>query len=376
MNTYLSFRIDTKLTDFRYWGPEKILDFQDAQGAHTLYNVVNSCRLIVHVILRGYEMKIKQSVKTLSMSLLVVLALAACQVQETSLEPILEQAPIENEAESVEPIAVDASLLGDLEYRCDDLQVTLKDGEFREPAAPDSALENVVQLMDWSVIGDITGDGVDDAAVLFWNNSGGSGTFIYLAVVSGEEGQVTNLSTTLLGDRVQVEALAIDSGKIIVDSVQHGPDDPMCCPSEKVHEIYVLEGDTLVQESREVFSEGEDAVDEALIGPVWQWVRFVDPLEAYDVELAENYTLEFLPDGQVNIQADCNQVLATYTGIESHIDFEFGPSTLAACDEDSLGDEFIKNLDAAAIYFFQDGNLYFDLMMDSGTIHFEPLSAE
>lgn len=333
-------------------------------------------RLIVHVKLRGKEMINKHSVKTLILSLLVVSALAACQAQETPVAPPVDGAPIENETEVSDSIAVNESMLGDLEYRCEDIQVTLKDGEFREPIAPDSASENVVQLMDLKAIGDVTGDGVDDAAVLFWNNSGGSGTFIYLAVVTGEDGQVSNLATTLLGDRVQVESLAIESGKIIVDSVQHGPDDPMCCPSEKVREIYALEGDTMDQESREVFSEGEDAVDEALVGPVWQWVRFVDPLEAYDVELAENYTLEFLPDGQVNIQADCNQVLATYAGVESHIDFEFGPSTLAACDEDSLGDEFIKNLDAAAIYFFQDGNLHFDLMMDSGTMHFEPLSAE
>jgi heat shock protein HslJ len=332
--------------------------------------------LIVHVKLRGKEMINKRSVVTLILSLLVVSALGACQVQETPVAPPVDEAPIENETDIVESIVVNESMLGDLEYRCDDLQVTLKDGEFRGPAAPDSASENVVQLMDLKAIGDVTGDGVDDAAALFWNNSGGSGTFIYLAVVTGEEGQVTNLSTVLLGDRVQVEALAVDSGKIIVDSVQHGPDDPTCCPSENVREISTLEGDVLVKVSREVFSEGEDAIDEALVGTTWQWVRFVDPLEAYDVEKSDQYTLNFLPDGQVNIQADCNQVLATYTGVESHIDFEFGPSTLAACGEASLGDEFIKNLDAAAIYFFQDGNLFLDLMMDSGTMHFEPLSVE
>jgi len=47
-----------------------------------------------------------------------------------------------------------------------------------------------------------------------------------------------------------------------------------------------------------------------------------------------------------------------------------GPSTLAACPEDSLGDQFVANLSNAAIYFFQDGDLFMDMAFDSGTLRF------
>jgi LysM repeat protein len=44
--------------------------------------------------------------------------------------------------------------------------------------------------------------------------------------------------------------------------------------------------------------------------------------------------------------------------------------TIAACPEDSHSDDFVKYLGSAAIYFFEDGNLYIDLMADGGTVAF------
>jgi heat shock protein HslJ len=49
---------------------------------------------------------------------------------------------------------------------------------------------------------------------------------------------------------------------------------------------------------------------------------------------------------------------------------------MAACPEGSLGDTFVSQLGGAAIYFFQEGDLYIDLMFDSGTMRFSPQSNE
>jgi len=69
-----------------------------------------------------------------------------------------------------------------------------------------------------------------------------------------------------------------------------------------------------------------------------------------------NFTLQFKPDGTVAIQADSNQVGGTYTIEGSLITIELGPSTMAACPEGSLADQFVAQLNAAAIYFIAGQN--------------------
>jgi hypothetical protein len=104
-----------------------------------------------------------------------------------------------------------------------------------------------VMLTDYAATGDLNGDGVPDAAVVLATNSGGSGVFIDLAAVVVEEGQPVNVAITPLGDRVQINSLTIQDGQIIVDMVTHGPDDPMCCPTQQVVETYELQGYELVK---------------------------------------------------------------------------------------------------------------------------------
>ena len=43
-------------------------------------------------------------------------------------------------------------------------------------------------------------------------------------------------------------------------------------------------------------------------------------------------------------------------------------TTRAICPPESLEEEFLGNLAAAAIYFVRDGILYFDLKFDTGTM--------
>jgi len=123
----------------------------------------------------------------------------------------------------------------------------LVDGEYREAAAPGSESETVVVLTDFTTTGDLNGDGVPDAAVVLATNSGGSGVFIDLAAVVVEDGQPVNVAITPLGDRVQINSLTIQDGQIVVDMVTHGPDDPMCCPTQQVVETYELQGYELVK---------------------------------------------------------------------------------------------------------------------------------
>jgi len=128
--------------------------------------------------------------------------------------------------------------------------VKLTDGQYEgEPFVEGGASRPTVLFTEPYALGDLDGDGVDDAAVLLVENSGGSGSFVYLAAVLNRDGQPENVATTLLGDRAQVEELSIDSGQIGVKMLTHGPEDPMCCPSQESQETYTLEGGGLVKQS-------------------------------------------------------------------------------------------------------------------------------
>ncbi len=87
----------------------------------------------------------------------------------------------------------------------------------------------------------------------------------------------------------------------------------------------------------------------------------------------DRYQLRFHPDGTLAIQADCNRALASYRLEESRLHLDLGPTTLMACDEDSLGDRFLIQLGAVSLVFFQEGQLFIDLKFDSGTMKFSPL---
>jgi len=145
---------------------------------------------------------------------------------------------------------LDPVMLANIEYLSEWTQsgvAPLTDGEYREQAAPGSATETVVMITEHIAHGQLNGQ--DAAAVVLVTDPGGSGTFYDLAVVVEQDGAPVNVATTLLGDRVQIKAVSIVGNEIIVEMVTHGPDDPMCCPTQDVVQTYALEGQELVKTS-------------------------------------------------------------------------------------------------------------------------------
>jgi heat shock protein HslJ len=82
--------------------------------------------------------------------------------------------------------------------------------------------------------------------------------------------------------------------------------------------------------------------------------------------------VEFLPDGGLNVQADCNNANGTYTVNGNQLDMEILTTTLAACPPESLSDEFLQLLNDAVAYIRQADFLYIDIMFDTGTMKFFP----
>jgi hypothetical protein len=128
------------------------------------------------------------------------------------------------------------TILGNATYQIPDRgSVTLTNGQYQGD-------QFTVTLGKAIAIGDLNQDGTDDAAVILAVETGGSGTFMYLAAVtqSPTDNLPSNPDTYFLGDRVQIKSLKINNGAIRIKMLKAKPTDPMCCPTNTVIEAYQL----------------------------------------------------------------------------------------------------------------------------------------
>lgn len=134
-----------------------------------------------------------------------------------------------------------------------DEAITLIDGQYQgEPFMEDGASRPTVTLLtDPIAYGDLDGDGQDDAAVLLVYDSGGSGSFLYLAVVATGQDEPANAKAIFLGDRTQVRKMSTNNGQLLADLLTHAPDDPACCPTMETAKVFRLRDGELIDETPE-----------------------------------------------------------------------------------------------------------------------------
>lgn len=127
--------------------------------------------------------------------------------------------------------------------------IQLRDGVYEgEPYAPGgSSRPRVTLIPDFIRIGDLDGDGRDEALVLLSASAGGSGTFDYLALLTRRSGSVETIGVAPLGDRVQLMSATISDGDIALRVVQAGADDAACCPGEVTDRVLSWRGGALVE---------------------------------------------------------------------------------------------------------------------------------
>ncbi len=127
--------------------------------------------------------------------------------------------------------------------------IQLQDGTFQEePFVEGSASRPRVHLADrLTTMGALDETPEAEAAVLLTENSGGSGSFVYLAVLRKQDREMVNVTTILIGDRVQVWDVSIRDQQVVLDLVEHGPDDAACCPTQMTTRRWRLEADSLAE---------------------------------------------------------------------------------------------------------------------------------
>ncbi len=121
--------------------------------------------------------------------------------------------------------------------------VQLRSGGFTRRSPDNPLFVSVVEI----AFGYLANHQTKDAAVIYGYNTGGSGFFVMLSAVINDRGKPKFIAFADLEDRVKINSLSIQSGKIIVDLMTHGPNDPACCPTVRKVATYTLVGDKLVE---------------------------------------------------------------------------------------------------------------------------------
>jgi hypothetical protein len=122
--------------------------------------------------------------------------------------------------------------------------VQLVDGSFTEGQPGDSDYVKV-EVSDFIALGDLTADGVNEAAAIVSEYHGGSGVFVFLAVYSEQDGEPVFITSSFVDDRPKIGGVEINNNEIRLEATVHRLDEAMCCPTLETIRHYRLINDQL-----------------------------------------------------------------------------------------------------------------------------------
>jgi len=112
-------------------------------------------------------------------------------------------------------------------YGIDGEAVQLEEGRAERPAAPGSAATVVTRLVGEPVFADLAGDGDGDAVLWLVRETGGSGTFYYVATAFREAGGFRGGRAVLVGDRIVPGTLSVEHRIVTAAYLDRRPDEAM-----------------------------------------------------------------------------------------------------------------------------------------------------
>jgi hypothetical protein len=97
-------------------------------------------------------------------------------------------------------------------YTIDGKIIKLKNGTFSDPTS-----KTIIRYFGNDVIADLNGDGKNDSAFLLTEETGGSGTFFYVAAQITNGNNYIGTNAVFLGDRIAPQTTEYRGGLIIVN---------------------------------------------------------------------------------------------------------------------------------------------------------------
>lgn len=258
-------------------------------------------------------------------------------------------------------------------YVIDGETFTLTDGSTQHAITAGSASKTSVRIHGDPAFGDVDGDGDTDAVLVLVKDSGGSGTFYYVALAVKSGAGYRGTDTVLLGDRVAVQEYGIRNDRAGIRYAVRAPGEPFSAAAsidKRLDLQYDPKNQRLVQVAVDFEGEADPAMM-TLTMQTWTWIRanYNNDTQVAPVK-ASAFTLTFRDDGSFSATTDCNSLRGTYELTENRITFGPVMSTRMHCDGSQEG-VFVKLLEQFQSYLFTSrGDLIFDLKFDSGSAVF------
>lgn len=179
--------------------------------------------------------------------------------------------------------------------------------------------------------GDLDGDGTQKAVVILWRSGAGTGVNTYVMVMARQNGEIENIGTALIGDRVKLRGGKIVDGKVILEVLQAGENDAMCCPTMLATRTWSMQGDQLVEGEIEMTGKLSLA---ALEGTEWVLTHMN---RNQPVPEGAEVTLAF-SNGRIAGKSACNRYSAGVEEGESASNIHIGQSmsTMMACPDELM----------------------------------------
>ncbi|WP_198264564.1 META domain-containing protein [sulfur-oxidizing endosymbiont of Gigantopelta aegis] len=221
-----------------------------------------------------------------------------------------------------------------------------------------SSRPSIGLVKDFAFSGDINADGIPEQVVFLWENSGGSGTQIYMAIIGEKNGKMSNLSTVHIGDRIQLRMGRIYNGGIELDVIQASGSDAQCCPGEKVLRTWVLQNNLGSHElvEQKPISLGRLTIED-IRGLNWQLERF-----SWRNKVSDNnpITLKY-NDGKLTGTSACNRYIASVSFNEDSnkikVESTSGTRKICSAEKMELETKYLQALSNANRVSFINGKL-------------------
>ncbi len=236
-----------------------------------------------------------------------------------------------------------------------DQAITLAGGKYEgQPVEPGAAARPTAMLWEPTFhTADLDGSIGSEAVAMLSSNAGGSGEFVYLAVFGMRDDSFANLATVPVGDRVRLQSLWLERGKVVMDVIEAGPNDPACCPTQVTRKTFGMDGGAFKQLSSEV--RGVLAVS-MLSANEWTLIEIDGQPLSSDLDAP---LIHFETD-RLRGFAGCNRFTAPVKETApGEIDIGAAAAEKKACPppQMELEQEFLRQLDAVSGYGYVAGQL-------------------